>query len=445
MERSTLKEQYAARKNAVIDFWVTLCIVCRLGFPGILAESFGFLTLLVDYGSCVVQLLIILFASADTVDEIRLLDLKGKYLPIYTAVLLLILQSMLVTYSVSAELTTCIRFAITVLFGLWLADHYEVRRLLEILCTAQAIFVVMNLLLYFVFRRYGFYYDEEGRYLFHGLMNRKNALGEELALGLVLETALFCMKRRAKEAIGLFQVFGLMAQVFLLVITQATGALFTALLPILYLLAHERGALKLPRLHWAHWYILLSVGFLIAALTILPLFAPLLEALGKDATLSNRTLMWEEIIPFMTESHTFTGYGMFMFWNDASALKSLQDRFQRDSWFRSMGFGSHNTLLEMWLDVGLFGIGLYFFMLLYSFRRVKKFTNDQYLACSAIMCPLLIRGLTERSYTNAGYATLFLFVMLGIACTGSERAQPLYPRRPFLQPATAREKREETK
>ena len=432
MERATLKEQYAARKTAVIDFWATLCIVCRLGFPGILAESYGFLTPLVDYGSCVVQLLIILFASADTVDEIRVLDLKGKYLAIYAMVVVLIGQSMLVTYSISAELTTCLRFTVTVLFALWLADHYEVRRLLEIICAAQAIFVVMNLLLYFVFRRYGFYYDEEGRYLFHGLMNRKNTLGEELAFGLVLQTALFCMKRRAKEAISLFQTFGLMAQVFLLVITQATGALFTALLPILYLLAHERDTFKLPRLHWAHWYILLSVGFLVAALTILPLFSPLLEALGKDATLSNRTLMWEEIIPFMTESHTFTGYGMFMFWNDKTALKALQDRFQRDSWFRSMGYGSHNTLLEMWLDVGLIGLALYFFVLLHSFRRVKKFTDDQYLACSAFIFPLLIRGLTERSYTNAGYLTLFLFIMLGIACNGGEQKLPKYPRRPFL-------------
>lgn len=441
MERNLLQEQAAARKNAVIDFWVTLCIVCRLGFPGILAESYGILTPLIDYGSCFLQLLLILFASADTVEDIRLIDLKGKYTLIYGMLAALVAQSLLVTSSVSAQVTTCVRFVITALFGLWLADHYEVRRLLEILCAAQAIFVAMNLVIYFGFRGIGFYYDEEGRYLFHGLMNRKNTLGEELAYGLVLQIALFQLKKRARESFTLFQVFGMMVQIFLLVITQATGALFTAAVPIAYLWFREKTEKHFPRLHWGYIYIAASVGFLVVALTILPIFAPLLESLGKDATLSNRTYMWEEIIPFMLEDHTFTGYGMFMFWNNKQALKSLQDRFSRDSWFRSMSFGSHNTLLEMWLDIGLNGLAMYFIVILYSFRRTKRFTEEQYLTCSAMILPLMIRGLTERSYTNAGYLTLFFFILIGVGCNGGARNTLRYPGRPFYPEAESTEGR----
>ncbi len=264
-------------------------------------------------------------------------------------------------------------------------------------------------------------------------MNRKNSLGEELAYGLVLQTASFRIKRRAQETPKPFWWFTLVAQLLLLVSTKAVGALFTALVPIAYLLLHDKMNGRLPRFHWSYLYIVVSVGFLFAALTILPIFSPFLESLGKDATLSNRTIMWEEIIPFMMESHTFTGYGMLMFWDNKRALKSLQDRYGRDSWFRTMNFGSHNTLLEMWLDVGLFGIALYFLMFLYSFRRIRSFSDDQYLACSAFVLPLMIRGLTERSYTNSGYLTLFLFTMLGIACAGSELKLGKYPRRPFLR------------
>lgn len=433
-KRQTHKEIYlVSGKNSVVDFWVTLCIVCRLGFPGILAETYGFLTPLLDYGSSGVEVLIMLLASGDSMGDLLVLDFKKKYGPLYGMMAAMLVMTFLVTSDVKAELTTCLRLAVTVLFGLWLADHYDAERLLEIICNAQGIFVLLNLLLFFVFQRWGFYYDEEGRYLFHGLMNRKNSLGEELAYGLVLQTALFCIQKRAKKTPKPFLWFTLGAQLFLLFSTKAVGALFTAVVPIAYLILHDKMRGRLPRFHWSYIYIVVSVGFLFAALTILPLFSPLLESLGKDATLSNRTIMWEEIIPFMLEGHTFTGYGMLMFWDNKRALKSLQDRYGRDSWFRTMNFGSHNTLLEMWLDVGLIGLALYFLMFLYSFRRVRNFSEEQYLVCSAFVLPLMIRGLTERSYTNSGYLTLFLFVMLGIACAGSELKLSKYPRRPFLR------------
>ena len=134
----------------------------------------------------------------------------------------------------------------------------------------------------------------------------------------------------------------------------------------------------------------------------------------------------------MLDSHTFMGYGLLIFWYDGDALQGLQNRFDRNSWFRDMTYGAHNTLLEMWLDIGLVGIALFFFVLIYSFRRFRRFSENQYYACSAFMLPLLIRGLTERSFTNSNYLTLFLFVMIGIACTGSDVKPPLYPRRPFL-------------
>ena len=437
MEKAVKKAEYETGKNAVIDFWVVCCLVCRLGFPGILSEYSGMLTPLFDYGSSLLQICLMMIASGDTIGEIRLLDWKKKYTAAYLMLLFLGVQSVLVASNKTGALTACIRFSITALFGLWLADRYETKRLFEIISSALAIFVAMNLLLFFVFRGIGFYYDEEGRYMFRGLLTRKNAMGEELAYCLVLQVALFCMKWNDVERIEKRYLLLLAAQTFLLLETQATGALFTALIPSVFLLLRQWNRWKLPRVPWGYVYIIASVAFLIVALTVLPFFAPLFEMLGKDATLSNRTYLWEQVIPFMMDSHTFTGYGLLMFWYDENALQNLQNRFDRNSWFREMTYGSHNTLLEMWLDTGLIGIAVFFLVLLYSFRHVRQFREDQYQACSAFMMPLLIRGLTERSFTNANYLTLFLFVMLGIACTGNVVDPPRYPRRPFLNRESA--------
>ncbi len=432
-ERTFSKEIYLiSGKDTVIDFWVVLCLVCRLGFPGTLADSYAILTPIFDYGSSALELLLIFLAGVDTIGEIRLLDLKKKYGLIYVMMGVLLIQSFLVTSDRKAEFTTCFRLLITVAFALWMADYYGTKHLLELLCKAQGLFVAMNLLLFFCFRQLGYYYDEEGRYLFRGLASRKNALGEEMAFGLVLLVTLLCLKKREGEKVSRYLWLTFAAQIVILLETNATGALFTAVVPILYVLFHDKMQGRLPRLHWSYIYIVVSVGFLVLALTVLPILSPVLAYFGKDATLSNRTTMWEEIIPFMIDSHTFTGYGMLMFWNDKSGLKALQDRFGRDTWFRSMSYGSHNTLLEMWLDVGLIGLALYFLVILYSFRRVRTFTEEQYLACSAFILPMMIRGLTERSYTSSSYLTLFLFIMLGMACTGSELKFSGYPRRPFL-------------
>lgn len=265
-ERWMHKEIYLiSGKDSVVDFWVVLCIVCRLGFPGILAETYSFLTPLFDYGSCGVELLIMLLASGDSIWDLRVLDFKKKYVPLYVMMAAMLVMTFLVTSDVKGELTTCIRLAVTVLFGLWLADHYDTGRLLELICNAQGLFVLLNLLLFFVLRKWGFYYDEEGRYLFHGLMNRKNSLGEELAYGLVLQTASFRIKRRAQETPKPFWWFTLGAQLFLLVSTKAVGALFTAMVPIAYLYLHDKMKGRLPRFHWSYIYIVVSVGFLLAA------------------------------------------------------------------------------------------------------------------------------------------------------------------------------------
>ena len=93
-ERTFSKEIYLiSGKDTVIDFWVVLCLVCRLGFPGTLADSYAILTPVFDYGSSALELLLIFLAGADTIDEIRLLDLKKKYGLIYVMMGILLIQS----------------------------------------------------------------------------------------------------------------------------------------------------------------------------------------------------------------------------------------------------------------------------------------------------------------------------------------------------------------
>ena len=227
----------------------------------------------------------------------------------------------------------------------------------------------------------------------------------------------------------------LAAQLFLLILCQNAGALFTASIPVAFLFVLEKRLGIRGRFQWGIIYTAGSIGFLIAAMTILPLFEPFFNSIGKDATLSNRTLIWEGILEYVQQFNTFTGSGFNMFWRDEIALQNLQNCYSRDSWFRSMTFGSHNVLLEMWLDMGLIGLVIYLITLIIAFVNVKKIPEEHYAVCTAIIMVLLIRGLTERAYTPSSYGTMFLFLMLGLAQQGKEIAYAAMPKGAELRSA----------
>lgn len=424
-----LSSQMNRSKNSVIDFIVIYAFFCSMGFPGNYREFFGgTIGMAIEYSSFILQIAVILVSSADNLMDIKIIDLKKKHLPTYFLLAVFFIMSMAVTNYVADQLISCLRFTMTALFALWVTDRYDIKRTLEFIVAAQTMFVLANLVLYFLFPSIGFYYDEEGRYLFRGVTERKNVLGQELGFGIVLQMTLLRLKADKKEKISLLFWGVLASQLFLLILCQNAGALFTAAIPIAYIFLFEKRFGVRGRFHWGILYVVISIGFLIAAMTILPLFEPFFNSIGKDATLSNRTLIWEGLLEYVQQYNTFTGAGYNMFWRDEVALQNLQNCYPRDSWYRTMTFGAHNILLEMWLDVGLIGVAVYLFTLVVAFVNVKKLPEDHYVVCSAIILVLLIRGLMERAYMPASYSTMFLFLMLGLAQNGKAIAFAAMPK-----------------
>ena len=137
-------------------------------------------------------------------------------------------------------------------------------------------------------------------------------------------------------------------QGILLLMAKATGALLISmLLPMYFLVFRKLRDLRLP-LGWL--YVAGSVGFLVFAFTILPLFAPLLESMGKDATLTGRTELWNGIYKFMQQHNMLTGYGYGQFWMNKSNVKKLHLMYNHKSYFSRMSTGAqqpdHGTLAE---------------------------------------------------------------------------------------------------
>ena len=225
------------------------------------------------------------------------------------------------------------------------------------------------------------------------------------------------VKIHHKQRVTLKFVCFLALQLVLLRMSQGTGAMITALIPVSYLAFIDRKHPFKKRLPLGYLFIVASIGFLVFALTVIQWVAPIIESLGKDATLSGRTVIWNKVIQVMQETHTMTGFGYNHFWEDPEALAIIHRGFSyKESWFATMSFGAHNNLMELWVNVGLLGIGAFFVALIASLRKPERWSQEQYIFIAGFMILLMIYGFTETSFTTYGFMTFFMFLAMGYAC-----------------------------
>ena len=175
------------------DGVVVLTILCALGFPGMLGEAMGSgVNLLLQYLPFVMQLLVMLFSSADRVEELQLIHLEKKYLPVYLMLLGWFGLSMLVSSFPKEQLIACTRFTVTAFFALWMSERYDPERLLKMTLYAEMLFVCSTLLSVLLFPRASFSY-EAGERALRGICPSKNSCAYVLSFGLVMQAAsLFC-------------------------------------------------------------------------------------------------------------------------------------------------------------------------------------------------------------------------------------------------------------
>ena len=407
------------KTHSLYEIITVFILFLSLGFPGNYKIFLGErLCMLLEYGAFVLELLIMLLSSGESFMEVRIVNIRFCYRAIYLLTAVFFAESMAVTRYPQEQLITCLRFSTTVFFALWLLDHFGIRRILELIVYAQAGIVAASLFLMITAPGTAFS-SEQSAHDFIGLLNAKNSAASEFSCGILIQSILLRIRMQEKQAVSQRFIFLLVLQIVLLLMCHATGPVIFVLIPLVYLFRIEPRRDRQHRLHIGLDYILVSVSFLIVALTILPLFTPILNALGKDATLTGRTVLWNRIIEMMTQSHTFTGYGYEMFWRDTKAVAEYHAGFEANSWGATMTTGAHNVLLEFWLNVGLFGIAAFFVMILDATRRICEVPEEQYLFTSTFLMHAALHGLTERAFGTYNYFTLFFFLAIAAACSRS--------------------------
>jgi O-antigen ligase len=269
----------------------------------------------------------------------------GKRQPFLILLMAIVCGSVL--WSVNPDITVRRSFAVTctTLGGVALAAHFKWRQLAEMVATTFAILIVLSLVLCIAVPSIGVM-TELFPGAWRGLWAEKNALGGNMALAFyILGGTALLNPRRAK----LWWAFAGLALLLVLMSTSKTSlaSLLVGGAALAFVVIAQISPAAGAAVSWAGITgVMLLVGFLLVAADVF--FA----ILGKDATLTGRTKIWDAVI-HRIEERPWLGYGYSAVWDD----KSPRGPF---IWIvKEAGFKpqhSHNSWLEQWLAMGIPGL-----------------------------------------------------------------------------------------
>ena len=247
-----------------------------------------------------------------------------------------------------------------------------------------------------------------------GLWMEKNGLGGLMAFGAcLLGAAALLNPDRAK----LFSLFAGLA-IGLVLLSQsktALGSLLVGMTALGFVWIVQRGPAMGAAATWAG-----VTGALLAAMFVLLASDVFFSILGKDATLTGRTEIWTAAMR-QIEQRPWLGYGYAAVWSDRSGWGPLA-WIVHDAEFVPQH--AHNSWLEQWLGIGLFGLiawGLCYLQTV-SLALVAVYRERGAMLAFPFLVGFTLVSLTESIAVVYNDFRWVLFVSLAAKLAFSDRA-----------------------
>ncbi len=279
-----------------------------------------------------------------------------------------------------------------------------------------------------VFIRYttmGRLWDEDGTLSIVGVTDNKNMLGLicfVLTVGTFWNLRWLFMNRiepnrtRKLAAQGTLLVCG----VYLLYLAHSSTSRACCLLGVGLIFATHLRAMKerTYRVHVLCLAIVLAAGGALAFGGI----GDVAGALGRDASLSGRTIMWSAMLGAV--SNPIIGVGFDSFWTSPNA-EIFHHSLKLLHWYYPDAINeAHNGYMEVFLNLGWIGVCLISFILVTGYLRAcKSLRRHRELASLALA---FIMSAVIYNITEAGFRTLspiWIFTLIAVVGASGARAQ----------------------
>jgi exopolysaccharide production protein ExoQ len=349
--------------------------------------------------------------------------------------LLLAIAAASIVWSIAPDVSArrVIAVGCTTLGGVVLASRFRWRELGEIFAITFAVLVLVSTMSAVLFPSLG-RMTELFPGAWRGLWPEKNALGGNMALGFALAGgAALLNPRRA------WLWWGVAAGCLFLVLMSTSKTSLVALMlgaaTLAFVWLAQRGPAVAVTVSW-----LALAG--VSALAALIILSPdmFFHILGKDPTLTGRTQIWTAVIRQIGEN-PWRGYGYFAVWDDTSGWGPL-------AWIahdaRFTPHHAHNSWLEQWLGLGVFGLAAWamFYLQTMTTAFVAVYRNRGALLALPFLMVYSLTSLTESIAVVYNDMRWVIFVCLAVKLAWPDPPEPQATRRApsatvtMLHPAT---------
>jgi len=192
-----------------------------------------------------------------------------------------------------------------------------------------------------------------------GVFIQKNALGRAMVVGVVVFLVLAGSVPRRRRWVPLCGLA--LCAVLIVLSTSKTALLLAAALVVLYGVVSARRRIRSTLLvPAAIALVLLGAG---GALALAFHAEAAASALGRDVTLTGRTVLWSMVLEYIAQ-RPLLGHGYGSFWLGARGASGVIQRV--------LGWQvphSHNGLLDLALDLGMAGVALFLWSYFLGLRR----------------------------------------------------------------------------
>jgi len=325
-------------------------------------------------------------------------------------------------WSIDPALTTrrSVALLMTTLAGLAIAARYDWDGFVQRLAFAFFLMAIVSLLIVIVKPSQGIMsVIYEGAW--KGPFPEKNYLGGLMAKGLIVSMCAFAMR----PSRGWLWIPAGLLCFFLVIMSTSKTALLISIFGILAFLA-LRVFRRFPILRLPVLYALIAT---VTAFVVLFMTIPdeLFGVIGKDATFTGRTDIWEQLIIAIKEK-PILGYGYGTFWQDP--LGPSYNLRQTLQWGVPT---AHNGWFETWLSSGMVGVimfsVLYIITLILAFDRIKRGGVEAYwVVLSVLMFGMF--SLSESTILQQNDLSWLIFVATSAKLFALER--PYWRARPRM-------------
>lgn len=230
---------------------------------------------------------------------------------------------------------------LTTAFAFYMVLRYPQQQLAGVIVATMIALVWINFLAIFIVPDVAMQASRDGA--LRGLLGHKNDFGRMMILaGLALST----LMAGRPPAIQLLQALTALMAFAMAVLSDSATAILTLFMTLAMVIPVTRVLATQALTRPVRMTIFAITGLVGTAGMVVLLFSVGLDAVGKDATLTNRTLIWDSVWQLMLAKLPL-GFGYGAFWEGSSTGQTW-------ALFWNIGH-AHNGYLDLLLDLGAVG------------------------------------------------------------------------------------------